>query len=246
MNEVDLGAKAFWLLMGVGVLSGIVSFWVFRRWSDTAKLRTAVNHIVAHLFELRLFADEPALVLRAQRDLLTANGELLRQVAVPSLLLVVPFSILLVTLDAFCGRAPLQPGEPTVITLQCGTPLPQAQLSTPPGIQVETPPVRVPLSSQISWRIRPLRAVDGNFQIHLNGRVITKSVSSTPGFQWLSASRAGSMAAFLLHPLEPPYSGSAVHSISVRYPSATIFNLNWLVWFLAGSLIGATFLAILN
>jgi hypothetical protein len=246
VNEVDLGAKAFWLLIGAGVLSGIASFWTFRHWSDTAKLRLAVNHIVAHLFELRLFADEPALLLRAQRDLLTANGKLLRQVAAPSLLLVLPFSVLLVTLDAFCGRAPLQPGQPAVVTLECGTPLPQTQLEAPAGIQVETLPVRVLRLSQISWRIRPLQAVDGELQVHLNGRVITKSISSTPGLQWLSASRAGSIGSFLLHPLEPPYSGSAVHSISIRYPSATIFNLNWLVWFLAGSLIGAGFLAILN
>jgi hypothetical protein len=246
VNEVDLGAKAFWLLMGAGVLSGIASFSAFRHCSDTAKLRLAANRILAHLFELRLFADEPALLLRAQRDLLAANGRLLRQVAAPSLLLVLPFSALLVTLDAFFGRAPLQPGQPAVVTLECGTPLPQTQLKAPAGIQVETLPVRVVRLSQISWRVRPLQAVDGVLQVHLNGRVITKNISSTPGLQWLSPSRAGSITAFLLHPLEPPYSGSTVHSISVRYPSATVFNLNWLVWFLAGSIIGAGFLAILN
>jgi hypothetical protein len=243
VNEVELGVTAFWLLVGAGAFSGVASLWAFHCWSDTAKLRVTGNRIVAHLFELQLFAEEPAVVLRAQRDLLVANGELLRQVAVPSLLLVLPFSALLVTLDAICGRAPLQPGKPVVVTVQCrlqtGTRLPQAKLSAPAGIQVETPPVRVPISSQISWRIRPLRTVRGELKILLNGRSIDKSISSDCGLQWLSDSRAGSIAGFLAHPLELPYSDSAVRSISVVYPSASVFNLNWMAWFLAASFTSA-------
>jgi hypothetical protein len=235
VNEVELGVKTFSLLVCAGVLAGIASLWAFRGWSDTAKLRITANRIVAHLFELQLFAEEPAVLLRAQRDLLVANGQLLREVAGPSLLLVLPFSILLVALDAFCGRAPLPLGSPTVVTVQCslspGMRLPLAQLNAPAGMEVETPAVRVPSSSQISWRLRPVRAVHGQLQIRFNGRSICKSVSSSPGLQWLSDSRAGSITGFLLHPLELPFSGSAVHSISIRYPSATVFNLNWITWF---------------
>ena len=244
MNEVELGPKAFWLLIGAGALSGVACWWAFRRWSDAGKLHTAVNRIVAHLFELRLFADEPALVMRAQRDLLAANGQLLRQVIPPSLLLVLPFAIFLAGMDAVFGRAPLQPDRPAIVTLECSDPgggnkLPTVRLNAPPGIQVETPPVRVPIMSQISWRVRPVRAITGQLQFASNGLAIEKSVSSAPGLQWLSDKRAGSLVAFLLHPLELPFASPAVKSISIRYPPATVFHLNWLVWFSLASLGGA-------
>ena len=248
MNEVELGPKAFWILIAAGVLSGIVSWWAFRRWSDTAKLHKATNSIVARLFELRLFSDEPVLILRAQRSLLAANGELLRQLARPSLLLALPFIILLIGLDAIFGRAPLQPGRPAIVTLQYGpvprNGLPQAELDAPSGIQVETPPVRVPTTSQISWRVRPTRAALGKLQIHCDGRLLQKSISSASGLQWLSASRAGSATEFLLAPLELPFSDPVVKSISVRYPRATVFNLSWVVWFSMTSFAGALVSAI--
>lgn len=163
MNEVELGARAFGLVATAGVLCGIASLWVFRRCSDGAKLRAAVNRIVAHLFELRLFSDEPLLVMRAQRDLLAANGEFLRQTIGPSLVLLVPFAFLLIGMNDLFGRAPLQPGKPAVVTVQLkrGDELSKVQLQAPAGIQIETPPVRVPRLAQVSWRVRPTRMVRG-------------------------------------------------------------------------------------
>ena len=78
MSEVDLGAIAFWLLLGTGAFCGILSAWVFRRFSNVERLREVSNQILAHLLEFRLFAYEPALILRAQRDLIGANIPLLR------------------------------------------------------------------------------------------------------------------------------------------------------------------------
>ena len=241
MSPVDLGAKAFWLVVFAGVLSGIASLWAFRRWSDTAKIRLAVKHIIAHLFELRLFADEPLLVLRAQRDLLTANAHLLRQVTGASLLLLFPFAVLLIAMDAVFGHAPLHPGSPAVVTLDYsrGANLPQAYLKAPAGIEVETAPIRIPALSQISWRIRPLRAAKGQLQISSTDHIIQKSISSAPNLQWLSDTRAGSVQAFFVHPLELPFSATGVNSISVGYPRATVLGLNWLIWFSLASVVGA-------
>ncbi len=243
MTEVELGVKAFWLVIAAGALSGFASWSFFRRRSDPARLRGAVNGIVAHLFELRLFAHEPVLVLRAQRDLLAANFHFLRLVMLPSLILVLPFAILLVAMDSLFGRAPLQVGEPAIVTLAfshaVGRKSAKAQLDAPPGIVVETPPVHVLSLSQISWRLRPVRAVRGEVRLRYGNRVIRKSISSEPGIQWLSDIRAGSVWRFLRHPSELPFSSSAIHSVSVVYPAATIFHVNWLVWFAVASLSGA-------
>jgi hypothetical protein len=74
--------------------------------------------MLAHLMEFRLFIDEPALVIRAQRDLLLQNWHLLRFLVRPSVILILPSIVLLAQMDACYGRAPLRINDPAVITLQ--------------------------------------------------------------------------------------------------------------------------------
>lgn len=62
-------------------------------WPDRERVRASANRILAHLWEIRLFWDEPSLVLRAQRDLLVENGRLLKLLAVPLLLSSLPMLI---------------------------------------------------------------------------------------------------------------------------------------------------------
>lgn len=59
---------------------------------DRARLRQSVNRIIAHLLEIRLFWDEPTLVLRAQWSLIVENGRLLKQLMLPALILSLPFA----------------------------------------------------------------------------------------------------------------------------------------------------------
>jgi hypothetical protein len=184
-----------------------------------------MNHLLAHLMEFQLFADQPLVILRAQYDLLVANARFLRLVALPSLLLLLPFSALMIAMEAAFGKAPLRVGLPIVVTVQCGADarreLPEFRLQAPSGMQVETDPVRVLSTSQISWRVRPNSASSGYLHVLNNGRVLTKKISSRPGLQWL------------FNPLDFPR-----NSIQFRYPDATVFHAHWLLWFSAGSLLG--------
>jgi hypothetical protein len=51
----------------ISLLAGVVMLWVFRRVSNQGAIRVAKKRLQAHLYELRLFADEPRLVWRAQK-----------------------------------------------------------------------------------------------------------------------------------------------------------------------------------
>ena len=51
--------------------------------------------------------------------------------------------------------------------------------------------------------------------------------------------RRGSLANLLLRPTERPLSDSEVDWIEVRYPTATILSLHWLIWFFAISAVTA-------
>jgi len=230
VTEVDLGAEALLSLVPISIVIGIGILLVFRHTSDQAAVRRARNLVTAHLLEFRLFMDEPRLIVRAQRNLIVANVRLLRLMLRPVLVLALPTVLLLAGLDGFYGRAPLVIGEPAIVTAQFkhdGTPL---VLRTPPEIAAETPGVRVPAESQVSWRIRPLRASTGNLELVLKDRVFRKTFAAGAGPYYCSERRA-SIAGLLLHPTEAPIIDSEIDWIEVRYPGATILHLHWLVWF---------------
>ena len=226
---MDLGWAAKAWVLAAGALSGAASIWAFRRWSDTELLRASINKIMAHLMEFRLFAQDPALILRAQANLLRANGQMLRGLLGPSLVLVLPFAFLLIVLDGFFGHAGLAAGDGSVVTVKAFGLLPDALLQVPDGITVETPAVRAITEHQISWRIRPLRAVTGRVQITGDGAVMQKSIRTGDGLHWIAAQRSGSLAGFLLHPEEWPLFRRDIDWVRIQYPSATVFGFHWLM-----------------
>jgi len=234
MNEVDLGAPALWTLIPISVLCGWAAMAVFRAFSNQDAIRRASNRLMAHLMEFRLFIDEPALILRAQRDLLIENGRLLRLVFVPSLILAVLFFILIPQLDSFYGRAPLKTGQPAVVTVQMKDGVanaPPLTLRAPAAISVETPGVHIPSLHQVSWRIRSHADAAGNLEVIGADHGITKTVASGGGFHRLSEQRTSGIGSFVLHPIESPFSDRSIRAIEVQYPSATILHFHWLVWF---------------
>lgn len=165
MSDADLGVKALGTLIPVGALYGVLSILVFRRFSERMAVRRSVNRVWAHVMELGLFLDSPALVLRAQRDLLRENVRLLRLVILPAGILALLFVFLFPPLNAIYGRAPLPVREPSVVTIQMkDAAMPSVQLVAPPGMVIETPGVRILHDRQISWRVRPLRPVSGDLK----------------------------------------------------------------------------------
>jgi hypothetical protein len=188
---------------------GVIAVLVFRRFTDRAAIRRAVNQILAHVMELGLFLDSPGLVLRAQRDLLRENFHFLRLVMLPSILLAMLFA----PLYAIYSHGPLPVGEASIVTIQMtDAPMPTVRLEPPDGIVVETPGVRIPHDRQISWRVRPLRPSSGDLRFHVENRVVTASF-------------------FLRDP--------AIRSIDIRYPQATMLGFSWLLWFIAVSSVSA-------
>lgn len=185
-----------WTLIPVSAIYGVVAALVFRRFTDASAIRREANQALAHTMELGLFFDSPALVFQAHRDLLKANIRLLRLILVPCAILCLAFTALYKPLDAICGRAPLAAGEASVVTVRLkDASTHRVDLEPPPGIQVETPGVRVPRASEISWRVRPVKPVSGSMKFRLDGRLVDSGAfqeieipyppAEILGFSWL-------------------------------------------------------------
>jgi hypothetical protein len=238
VTATDLGIAALASLIPISILAGIGMLLVFRHASDPLAVRRAKGITQAHLLEFRLFMDEPLLILRAQRDLLVANLRFMKLMLRPLLWMLLPMGLLLAGLEALYGHAPLAVGEAAIITAQVNNAAGPFELKAPPEVAVETPPVHVIAESQVSWRIRPLRAATIELQIAHDGRLVAKRISAGGGFHFLSE-RRGSLLNLPLYPTEWPLSDNEMEWIEIRYPEATILHLHWLIWFFALSAITA-------
>jgi len=231
----------------ISVLAGIGMLWVFRRASDQAAIRAARNRLKAHVYELRLFADEPSLIWRAQKGLLTGNLRLMRLTLRPAVVLALPFILLVIWLEPFFGKEPLPLGRPAILTVQLKHPVdpngPPPILQAPQEILVETAPVRSIGDRQISWRIRPTRRVSGTLKVVLPNETLAKHVEAGPGLRYLVNRRENSLLARLWHPSEPGLSSGFAEWIEIAYPSRQIrwfgIEFHWLVWFVLISMASA-------
>src|SRR5262245_19649742 len=116
--------------------------WLFERLTNHQPLREVKDRLKAHLLELRLFIDEPAVIWQAQRNLIAANGRYLALMVRPIVVLGVPMALFLALLHPYFGIAPLPLGHAAVVTVQLSQPM-DVSLKTPDGITVETPAVRI-------------------------------------------------------------------------------------------------------
>jgi hypothetical protein len=230
VTEVDLGWSALGALAVISIACAAITLVAVRRFSNQADIARAKNLAQAHLLESRVYMDEPLLVLRSQRALLADQARLLALLGWPLLIASVPMLLLLGQLEALYGRAPLRPGEATVVTVKLGDADGEISLVAPADIAVETPPVHVSRSHEVSWRIRPMRPVSALLHFRAGGAEVTKSVLARWSVGYTSEHKAGSAYAFLIHPTELP--DTHARWIEVRYPPATVLGLHWLVWFL--------------
>jgi len=195
-----------WTLIPVSAIYGVAAAFVFVRFSDRASIRSTTNRMMAHVMEFRLFLDTPALVFRAQRDLLRENLHLLRLILLPCAILALIFIVLFPQLDAMYGHTPLKAGERAIVTAHARE---DSILEAPPGIAVETPGAYNVHERQISWRVRALGRVSGELKI---GSVTKRIVAG------------GGLIDGWRIPFRSP-------EIEIQYPRAAVLGVNWMVWF---------------
>lgn len=210
-------------LTAISIGAGIAMLWAFGRFSDQERITLAKRKLKAYLYAFRLFADEPALILRAQKQLLIWNGRYLALMLRPAAVMLIPSVILLVQLDAVYGRRPLAAGEATIVTAHLdgdlGVLAPSLESK---GVAVETPAVRIPAEHQVCWRVRAIGRRSGSVILRVAGSSVSKTVAIGSGWHYLG---------------DRPFG----RRIEVSYPAASVnllgFGVHWLVWFVSVSLL---------
>lgn len=237
------GHDAMLSLVPLSIAVGIGTLWVFRRISNPDAIRKSKAQMQAHLYELRLFSSEPALIWQAQWGLLKANAQYIAMMLRPALVMTIPLILLFAQMECFYGMAPLAPGQETVVTIEMtkGPSGPTPILRAPQSIVVESPAVRVDGGRQISWRIRALRPVNTALHFVFPNQTVEKSITAGTGPQYLSERRVSSVVDLIWFPGESRLQKGPIDWIELRYARATVhalgFDLHWLVWLMIFSML---------
>jgi hypothetical protein len=232
-------------LVPLSILLGLALLWVFGRISNQQAIRATKKRLQAHMYELRLFADEPKLILKAQASLLRENVRYLGLMLLPMAVITIPLLPLLAALESFYGRSPLQPGRAAILTVKVASLSSDfaPRLELPDGVVAETPPVRVLAKKQVSWRIRAQRTLSGSITVAAGGESASKSIDAGVGPSYISSRRVSSLIELLQNPQEPLLTTKLIRAIEIDYPSTQVHwfgvDLHWIWWMLILSMTGA-------
>jgi hypothetical protein len=231
-------------LAALGVALGLLLLLLLRKVSNQQAVGHIRRQLQACLYELRLFVDEPAIVWKAQMRLLWLNVRYLALMLRPALILAVPMLFLFSLLEPFYGKAPLEVSEASLVTVKLahlpGALVASPILQPPPGIQVETPAVRIQGTGLICWRIRARKPASGLIRIVFPTEIVTKTIASGTKPGLLSMRRVQSLWQLFWYPTEAPLPVGSVEWVEIGYPPRAFswlgLELPWFVWVLVFSI----------
>jgi len=247
------GLSPWFGMTAVSLLTALLMLEVFKLASDQAAVRKAKDRIKAHLLELRLYKDDMRVTLGAQGGILKANLAYMAANLKPLAIMIVPLVLILAQLSLWFDRAPLRPGEETLVKAELDKAadpvLLSLELEAPPGVDITSPAVRIPDGHEVVWRIKAVSEGAGLLLLRTGGRTVKKTVtvSGRPLTKVSALASRGSIWEQILFPGEPPLTdGTPIRSLKVLYPAKSLsaFGLpvHWLVaYFILSIVFGLVF-----
>ena len=241
------GLSPWFGLVVVSLLTALLMLEVYKLTSNQAAIRRAKDRIKAHLLEMRLYKDNMRVTLGAQAGILKANLAYMAANLKPLAVMIVPLVLILARLSLWFDRAPLRPGEETLVKVELAAsadPLSlDLRLELPPAVEATAPAVRIPDEHEVVWRIRALAGGRGRLLLRAGDRTIEKTVT-VGGGPLTSVSALASRGSFvrrILYPGEPPLpGGTPVRTVEVLYPARRLaafgVGVHWLVAYLVLSI----------
>jgi uncharacterized membrane protein (DUF106 family) len=241
------GLSPWFGLTAVSLLTALLMLEVYKLTSNQAAIRAAKDRIKAHLLEMRLYRDDLRVTLRAQAGIIKANLRYMAANLAPLAVMILPLVLILARLGLWFDRAPLRPGDETLVKARIAAGVDPAsldlRLETPPGLESTAPSVRIPGEQEVVWRIKALAAGRGHLLLRSGDRTLEKTVAvgGGPMAKVSSFASRGSIVERVLYPGEPPLApGTAVRSIEILYPPRRLavlgLGIHWLVAYLVLSI----------
>ena len=227
-------------LVVVSLLTALLMLEVYKLTSNQPAIRRAKDLIKAHLYEMRLYKDDMRVTLAAQGSILKANLSYLAANLKPLAVMIVPLVLILAQLSVWYDRAPLRPGQETLVKARLApTADPLAaglDLEVPPVLEITAPAVRISDLHEVVWRVKAVSPGEGRLVVRAGGTALEKTVAVGDGALGRVSALAslGSFPKRVLYPGERPLAGGTpVRSVEVLYPARRLaafgLGVHWLI-----------------
>jgi uncharacterized membrane protein (DUF106 family) len=227
----------------VSLLTALLMLEVYKLTSNQAAIVRAKDRIKAHLYEMRLYKDNMRVTLAAQGSIVKANLAYMGANLKPLAVMIVPLVLILAQLSVWYDRAPLRPGQETLVKAKLeSTADPVAaglDLEVPPGLEISAPAVRIADLHEVVWRVKALAPGAGRLTLRTGSATLEKSVvvGGGPMARVSAVASRGSFWKRVLYPGEAPLAaGASVRSVEILYPAKSLaafgLNIHWLVAYL--------------
>lgn len=248
------GRSPMFTLVPISMLVGVLALLLFKWTSNQQALEAARRRQLAGFFEIRLFNDDLRNLLGAQGRILRATGRYFLHTLIPLAILLVPFGLIVAQLQFHYGYGGLEVGDTTLLKVQLQESAsadgqkPDARLTTPSGVELETPAVWIPSERTLVWRLRAAEPGEHTLELNVGGESLSKSLTVSDRVVRRSPVRPGeSLGAQLLYPAESPLPADGpVESIELRYRETEVnllgLHMHWIIAFLILTVVAALLL----
>lgn len=245
-----LAALPAWVVLAVhGALMGVLALVIYGLCSNQAAIKRTKNRLMARLLEIRLFQDDPLIVLSSFGRVMTGTASYMKDSLKP-LVVMLPIVILWIAqLAGWFAWRPLNIGESAVVkaVLKPDTKLDSQSvvLDVPKGIEVETPAFRSTANSEVLWRVHASGDASGPLTVKAAGSQAEMPIVSGARLAEVAPRKLSPESGFwdrVLYPMVKPLAADgAFREITIDYPERSLtiggFEINWLVWLLLVSII---------
>lgn len=214
-----------WQVVVLGLPAAAFALLIYRAFSNQAAIRDAKAKIVAHLLELRLFRDDLRVLLAAEGRVFVHIGRYLGYSLIPMLVMLPPFLLMLIQIEARFAYRGLARDEQALVTVRYVSDQPvsslPANIETDAGLQVATPALRADAQGEIYWRVHALASGTHELQLRVDGEQVRRLVKADASNGVMTTSYRASDVRSLFYPRETtlPPDGSIV-ALIIDYPRA--------------------------
>ncbi len=242
------------IVIVVSLVVGLLMVVLFGYTSDQKAIGVAKDQLKAHLLAVRLYRDQIPVVMGSYGKILRGTGRYLKLAFKPLLYVIIPITLLIVQIDRYLGAMPIPPNVPFLLTVHTGSDvLNDVTLDLPPEIAMTAPPVHVPSTNEIIWRLTGSKEGKYEMKIVAAGQSAAKVVSVGGDLPRISTVRLrGNFWERMFSSAEPALpENSPIESISINYPDRDIevagYGMNWIwLFFILSMVAGFVFKELLG
>lgn len=243
------------IVIVVSLIVGLLMVVLFGYTSDQKAIGMAKDQLKAHLLAVRLYRDQIPVVMGSYGKILRGTGRYLKLAFKPLLYVIIPITLLIVQIDRYLGATPIPPNTPFLLTVHTtgGDALNDVTVDLPAEITMTAPPVHVPSTKEIVWRLTASKEGKYEVKIAAAGQAAVKAVCVGNDLRRISTVRLrGHFWERMFTSAESALpENSPVESISINYPDRDIeiasYGMNWIwLFFILSMVAGFVFKELLG